>query len=559
MKSLFLYLLLFTLSYANECHQTLVFDDVHHLDVSMDGHPQSEKKIVKETLYMNHVEEGKKKYTIFWYGNPKTKKNEIDVESINAPFVVGYDDTNTSYSLEKLSMLSKDKEIEKALWAKINILQFASKDGVHHFKNGKGYIEAEQEFNKSTYTLHRLRSFENGKKKKGVKFEQSTATMQLLDKTCGIWKSIDLNETITSEAKMLKLFLKDNRELKIQNVKNFLPKDHWFYQLSADTKTWNIKTQDDKMSLSMAQSMYKKNEQEMKDALADTKVFEKWVKDHMGFLKHLSLLLENNTLNDKVSMKLYATLSFIDSVESTKILGEVALNENIIEKERFRGVMGLADTTAPLDDDVMAEVLDYGLESDNSPDTTIQNMLGMVSGGLAKARMQRSPDQAETIVTAIIDTINTKDNKIVSLAAAGNLQEMAPPRLVEAVDNTLLSTGDTNTRIESAEALSKLEKSTLSTQKFEMLIAKESNSMAKTALINASASSTDFKNNPKFNATLLDIAKTTGYSKNKIAAIETLGKSSYATSKEEKAVIRQMMIGEHDSQTLQALKKLYRK
>ncbi len=558
-KGLVVALFFITFLYANDCHQTLVFDDMHHLKISFDGNANNEDQTVKETLYINHVEDKESKYSIFWFGNPKIKKSEVDIESINAPFVVRYTEDNISYSMEELSILSKDKRIEALLWAKVNILQFASKDGLHHFKNHTGYIEAEQEFTKDAYLLKRLRSFDKNKEKKEVRFEKSTVTLQTFKKTCAIWKNLELKESISSVNKQMKISIQDERELKVFNSKDSLEKEHWFYKLPADIRAWNFKAKDNNISLSMAQSMFKKNQKEMSDALGDTLIFGEWVQDNIDFLKHLSVLLENNTLDDNVSRKLFAKLGYLDSVDTTNILSQVGLNDNIIEKERFRGLMGLKNTSAPIDDDLLAEILDYGLSADNNPDATIQNMTGMIAGGLAKERMKRSPEQAEKIVDAIIDAVNTKENKTIALGAAGNLQELAPAHLVEAVDNILLTAGDADTRAKSANVLSKIDKSTLATKNFQELIANETNSITKTSLIKASASSTDFQNNPDFNAVLVDIAQTVDYSKNKIAALNTLEKSSYAQTKKEKAVIRKMMIGERDGKTLQALKSLYRK
>ncbi|MDQ7047651.1 MAG: hypothetical protein Q9M39_08530 [Sulfurovum sp.] len=551
-------ILMLTMLNAKVCQQTLALDDVHYLTQTIDGNTSFGEKSVQEKLYIHHIEDKGVKYSIFWYGDKKTKKSEVNIESHNAPFMIRYSDVNGSYRAKEMFMPSKDKRIESLMWAKISILQYASTKGVHHFKNATGYIEAEQNSDKGIYTIERLRSFEKGKEKKNVKFKNSVIRMSLLEKSCGIWKSLELKENITSSSNLLKLTIKDERVLDVQDIKEFLPKEHWFYALPADIKLWDFQKKKNPMSLSMAQANFQKYNTEMKGLVGDRMAFGEWVKAHMDFLKHLSTLLEKNTLDDGVSKKLFAKLGYLDSVETVEILGQVTMNGKIIEKERFRGAMGFKNTSAPLDDALLGDMLDYGLSADNNPDDLIKNMTGMITGALAKHRMDRVPEQAERIVDSIIEAMQTKENKTVSLAAAGNLLEQAPDYLVEAVDEVLMNVTDTNMRAKSADALSRLEKSTLSTQNFQELIENENSIMTKTSLINASASSTNFKDNPEFNEVLLGIANK-GYSKNKISALETLKKSSYANTKEEKRVIRKMMIGEQDSKTLKALKALYRK
>jgi len=559
MRKLLHLIIFFSLTFLNAevCHQTLMFDDIHHLNTTFDGTTNNQKKVVKETLYINYLEEKGVKYSIFWFGDKYTKKSEINIESYMAPFLVSYSDINGSYRIDKVHTLSKDKKISELIWGKINILQFASKDGTHHFKNFTGYIEAKQQLIKKDYYINRLSSFVKNIENKNVKFETSLINIHLLEKSCGIWESLKLSESLSSINRKIKLNITDERELKVLNIKEHLPKEHWFYKLSTDITLWNFKKRENTMSLLTAQSLFKQKENEMLSLLDDTLAFGEWVKNNMDFLKHLSPLLENNSLNDRVSMKLFAKLGYLDSVDSTDILSYITLNENIIEKERFRGVMGLKNTSAPLNDELLEKLLDYGLSSDN--DDMLQSMTGMIVGALAKERIQRAPKQAERIIDSIIDTMNEKENKTVALAAAGNLQEMAPDNLIEAVDNILMNIDDSDTRAKSANVLSKIQKSTLNTKNFEELISNEKNTMTKTSLINASASSNNFQNNIEFNTVLLEIAKTSNYSKHKIAAINTLRKTNYGQTKGEKRIIRQMMIGVKDSQTLNALKDLYRK
>jgi len=399
--------------YADICPQTLLFDTTHHLEFTLAGQTAKEEKKVKERLYINQIEDKKLKYTLFWFGDVNTTKSDIDIESINAPFLMQYNDTNTSYKMEKISILSKDKEIEELLWAKVNLLQFASKDGEYQFQNGTGYIEVEQTSKDGNYSIKRDRLVSTNKEP--IEIKNSILSIETFENNCSIWKSLELKESVSSSNKQMKLYMKDDRELKVLNVKNDLPKDHWFYQLSADISTWGFEKKQNEMTLDMAQALFKKNQKEMQNAIKDTLVFGDWIKNNMDFLKHLDSLLEKNTLDDNVSKKLFAKLGYLNSVETTNILSSVTLNQNILEKERFRGLMGLKNTSAPLDDEVLYEILDYGLDSDNSPDTFMQNMTGMIAGGLAKERMERSPEQAEKIINAIINTMNTnrKQNGII--------------------------------------------------------------------------------------------------------------------------------------------------
>jgi len=307
-----------------------------------------------------------------------------------------------------------------------------------------------------------------------------------------------------------------------------------------------------------ASKVFSAKESEMKELLNDSKGFEAWVRANGDFLQYLDTLLEGNSLDDEVSQKLFANLGYVDTVLTTNVLSRITLNSQIDEKERFRGVMALQGTSAPIDEDTLSEILDYGLSSDNGEDF-IQNSLGMLVGSMAKARLDRAPEQAEEIKDNIINAIKSKENKTVSLAAAGNMLTSAPEDLIQEVDNILLASEDSYTRAKSANALSRIEKSNVSTNQFTELLKNEGNREAQTQLIRASASASNFKSDTTFRTFLVDMADNRQkVAVNRVEALKTLEKANFGKTQEEKRHLRKMMLGEKNSDIAKMLKKLYR-
>jgi hypothetical protein len=270
-------------------------------------------------------------------------------------------------------------------------------------------------------------------------------------------------------------------------------------------------------------------------------------------------MLETRELDDKVSQKLFANLAYIDTVESTDILSRVTMNENIPEKERFRSLMGLKNTSAPVDADLMDSIIEYGFSSSDGDDS-MRDATGMLVGTMAKERVDRAPEQANHIAEAIISAIGTDSSKVVSMGAAGNMLQSAPDELVQTVDDVLLSAGDSSTRAKSANALSRMERTEIAIDTFQTLLMDEDNSGTVTQLIKASTVAKDFQSNEKFRAVLVDISNNRSKQKpNRLAALKALEKASYGATEEERQALRKLMIGERDRDISKMLKKLYRK
>jgi hypothetical protein len=254
-----------------------------------------------------------------------------------------------------------------------------------------------------------------------------------------------------------------------------------------------------------------------------------------------------------------AISGYLDTEASTRVLAKVTLNENIDETERFRSLMGLKNTSAPMDTELLKDLIDYGLNSDNGEDF-LKNAAGMLVGSLAKERASRSPEQVEIINDAILNSIHTHSDKTVAMNAAGNMQDAANSNVVNAIGNVMTSSDDYKARKASAQAIEKLNRTNLTTETFKGLLNKEENSDTKAQLIKASGSAKDFNTNNQFKQELVNLADNREAIKsNRMASLTALDKNGYGTTKDEKAKIRNMMLGEKDNHIATKLKEMYRK
>lgn len=561
MKKIFLIYLFFALSlFSSDCYQSLDYSEKHKVQTTVQHQIFDENKSSSSYVYVRFLKKANKKYNIFWLGDASTRKDDIDMNSIKAPFLVEYTDKDDSYLIKDLRLLSLDNEIRESFFDMVDIFQFASKNGKYKFKNKNGFVEVEQEFIKGKYFINRLGVYENGILNKNINYNYSSINISKTKKNaCSIWENINLSEDIKFKFKLMNLKILDKRTLRVKNSnKAKLPKNHWFFKLGTDIKKWGFKKRANPMNFVDALNMFDKKEKEMLLLINNSEMFEKWVLDNMNYLKHLSSLLENRTLNDEVSLKLFAKLGFLNTIDTSQILGEVVMNDNILERDRFRGVMALKDTSAPLDEQLLSELLSYGLSSENGNDF-IKNATGMLSGAFAKERIKRVPAQADSIMDSIVDAVYSQKNKTVALAAAGNLQEVATENVVNAVDDVLLSTKDENNKEKSANALLKIKKSNLSIDNFHTLIKNEKDTDAKISLIGASVVSKGFKKNENYKTFLENtISKKTNNVRIRVVSINTLRKSGFGDKKKQKLFFRKAMLGETNSDIIKALKKAYR-
>lgn len=543
---------------ADECYEAYSYKDRHQVTTTIDKSIVNEEVEINATLHVRSFDENGTSYKIFWLENGEIEKEQIKLNSIYVPFLVQIGSINNEFIIESMKTLSHDKFQENKLLGIIDILQFRAKDGQFTILNRNGTVDVNQTTKKNIVSSSMLKQYKGGIPSKEVQYLYSQGDITL-NKGCSLWKRIKLEEELHFDIPLMKSTMEDKRIFQLEIAKSILSKNHWFYDLSSDLKSWGLGKKKETYSLQNALDDFEMKEQEMKALLGDSKAFEKWVRNNIEFLTHLNDMLMAKELDDGVSKKLFANLGYIDIEASTDILSQITLNIDISEKERFRSLMGLQGTSATMNETLLDELLIYGLSSQSQGDF-IQNAAGMIIGTLAKNRIDRSPTQMNKITDAIIDAISTQPDKTVALSAAGNMLETAPERIVNTVDEMLLSTSDSATRALSADALSRIERSNLNTENFKNLFEKESSSSTKKELILASASAKDFKSNSDYKNLLIDMSSNRNDVKStRVASLSTLEKVGYGSSKNEKGAIRKMMLNEKDIEISTKLRELYRR
>jgi hypothetical protein len=563
MKKIILYIVLsVNILYADECYEAYSYSDNHQVVTIMDnkisGKMSSEDSVkIDAILHTRSMENNGSEYTLFWLENGVFDKKYIDKNSIYSPFLIKNSTNSKEFLIKNIKSLTKDKKLDKQLIGLVELLQYKTTNGIFRFKNSMGSVEINQTVKGNIHFIKYLKQYQLNKVKNDVKY-LSGVTNITLDKNCSKWHNIQTKQKIQFSSSLLNTTIIDSRKFTLIKSQKKLDKNHWFFHLSTDISTWGFNTKKQNFTKSDALNVFSQKNREMLALVGDFDKFNNWVKENMEFLQHLSGMLESVELDDKVSRMLFSSLGFIDNFESTNILSEVTLNENILEKERFRGLIALKDTSAPLEENILDEIAEYGLSSQNGDDS-IKNAAGMIVGSLARNRVDRAPEQFEYLTDKIIETINTSEIKTVSLTAAGNMLDSAPDRLVKTVDEMILSTSNYKIKKDAAFAISRMQKTTLKVSDFKTLLKNEKNQSTSAKLIKASAVAKDFKSNNEYRNFLITIANNRNrVASNRIAALETLQKAGFGKNSKEKKLIRKMMLNENDSGISSLLKKLYR-
>ncbi len=559
MKKIIFFLLMAVISYASPkgSYRVYHYIDSHYAKMVVNHKVSYQTSTINAKLHVRNMENNNTLYSIFWLENEETDKTSIDKNSIFSPFLVIRSHDKKEFQIQELKSLSKDKRVYQKLWGLIDLLQFKGKDGFYKFHNATDTVEVMQKNTNGIYSIKHLKQYDNNNNKYDIKYISSDINI-FMDKNSSIWNKITAKEKIRVHIDLIKTSILDKREFSMSLNDKGLPKDHWFFSLSTDITSWKFKKKRNPVSLIGALANYEKNHKEMLSIFNDNGKFQKWVEEHMNFLQYLSTMLESKTLDNEVSKALFAKLGYVDSWQSTQILSQVLLNDKLNNTERFRSLMGFKNTSAPLDDDLLNGIIEYGLFSTQGNDM-IQNATGMLIGTLARERIERVPEQYEQLSEAIINAINYSRNKVVALNAAGNMLQTASSEVIQTVDNILMNDTDTLNRQKSAEALTRIGKSNLETTSFQQLINKENNSDTVSQLIRASATAKDFKSNNEFKQHLVNIAANRAkVPSNRLAALETLDEADFGKIPDNKKNIRKMMLNEKNADVLKMLKKLYR-
>ncbi|OQX58916.1 MAG: hypothetical protein B5M52_04485 [Helicobacteraceae bacterium 4484_230] len=540
-------------------YQAFDFNDSHHVKTIMPSGIAVEEVHIDKRLHVRSLEINGSKYMLFWLEDNASKTvNDVDIDSIFAPFIVENNDS-TGFRIGRLKSLSKDRDVIDRQTGIVDALQYAGKkEGIFIFRNALGGVEANQSVEKGNYIIRYGKQLSRGRTRNDIEYIDTTVSITPDENTT--WLGAWMNELIKVDVPVLKSMMFDRRRMQLTRNIAALPPHHWFMRLGADIRTWPFgrMKKESRMSLREASKLFRKKEREILSIANDREKKAAWVRENMDFLSHLDTLLENHALDDRVSQTLFAILGYVDTAESSTILSKVLLNEKINDKERFRSMMGLKNTSAPIDEETLDTLISYGLSVDGS--SMLQRGAGMLLGALAHQRAQRVPSQTEKIGEAIVNAIDTGDDKVVALNAAANMKSAAPKAVVRSVEETLMGDPNLLNRQKSAQALERIQKSDLTVSAFETLYENEKDTATKAAIIRSSIAASDFQNNETYHEFLLDIAKTHSEpTPNKMAALEVLEKRGFGKTANEKKALRQMMVGVKNEQIMKELLKLYRK
>jgi len=284
----------------------------------MEGQVLNELSDISGTLHVRHIEENNSTYTLFWLENNVTKKEHIDIHSVYAPFLIKNDYyLNHEFLIENIKSLSSDRNINKQLFGLVELLQFTSKDGLHRFKNSGGSTDIRQEHVANQYNIYRLKQYVKNIPETNFQYLESKIDIAL-DGNCQVWKNVQAKEKIKINMTIMDSVVVSESLFNLEKSQSKLAKEHWFFELSSDISKWGFKKEKQQvMSLSNALASFGTKEKEMLALLEDAEKLDEWIKENIDFLAHLSSMLETNSLNDKVSQALFATLAFIDSSKST--------------------------------------------------------------------------------------------------------------------------------------------------------------------------------------------------------------------------------------------------
>lgn len=544
---------------AASFYQAFDFNDSHHIKAIMPTGIAVDEAHIDKRLHVRFMEVNGSVRTLFWLEDNASKRiRDVEIDSIYAPFLVENNDSD-GFSIENIKSLSKDQEILERLTGIVDALQYIGhKEGIFTFANALGRIEVNQSIEKTDYKITYKKQLNRGKIRDDITFIDTVVLITPDSNTT--WHAVHMNALLKVQVPALKTIMFDRRRMQLTPSDATLPSTHWFMHLGPDIRTWPFgkTTTTTGMSYKEASKLFKQKEREFLAIGDDIEKRATWVLENMDFLSHLSTLLENHTLDDKASRILFATLGYVDTPKSSSILAQVLLNKKINDKERFRSIMGLKNTTAPIEDETLDTLISYGLSVGN--DSMLQRGTGMFLGALAHQRSQRVPSQAKKISNAIVEAIRTSDDKVVSLNAAANMKSSASEEVVRSVEETLMDDPNPLYRRKSAEALEQIKKSNLTASDFETLYNNEKDSATKAAIIRSSVAAKDFKNNEAYHSFLLDVAATPSESaSNRTAALEALEKNGFGRTEEEKKILRKMMVGVKNEQLTQKLLKLYRR
>jgi|GEM_PF-3690878 len=556
---LLLYLLAPLLPAAAPFYQAYDFNDSHYVKTVMPSGIAVDEVRIDRHLHVRSLESNGSNYLLFWLeDNASNRPGEIDTESIYAPFIVENNDSD-GFRIKTFKSLSRDRDVIDRQIGIVDALQFAGgRSGTFVFRNALGGVKVNQSIGKNGYLIRYGRQLAHGTVRDDIEYID-TAVAVVPDRNT-TWRNVRMKALMRIDIPVLKSVMIDRRHMQLTRSRAALAPGHWFLRLGPDMRKWPFGAvrKPPHLSFKEASRLFTEKEREILARADDREKLAAWALENMDFLRHLDKLLETRTLDDKASLSLFAILGYVDTAQSSTVLGKVLLDEKINDRERFRAMMGLKNTSAPLDDDTLDALISYGL----SPDGTgmLQRGAGMFLGALAHQRARRAPSQTGKIGRAVAESIRTGENRAVALNAAANMKDAATPSVIRSVEETLVNDPDPRIRRLGAQALEQIRKSDLTVSTFETLYENEEDAETKAAIIRGSVAAKDFRDDGTCRDFLLNIAaKASAPASNRAAALDVLEKSGYGKTAQEKETLRRMMVGVRNEELLMQMLKLYRR
>jgi hypothetical protein len=544
--------------YAGSGYARYDYNDTHVVRTQMQKGTTIQNVSVEGCLHVRSLEHNRTRYLLFWLEGDISEKEKIPPNSLYLPFIV----TNLSsegFKMGRLRAPSMDRDVTDRLKGMVDLLQYLpSQKGMIMFENASGRVKTEQKYQNGLYLLSHKMQYQGVKKREDMRYLLSRITITPEnDET--LWRRIEAEEHLKMDVPVLHSHMDDHRVFHLSRKEGVLPADHWFMQLGYDVSTWGFGKAEEKIPFQQALAMFPDKSSEMKKLIesGDSKAFARWVLENMDFLRHLSRMLESRKLDDTVSKYLFANLGYVDREESTDILAEVLLNTDIDSKERFRALMGLKNTSAPIDDTLLENLISYGL---TPSDALLDQASGMLLGTLARQRAGRVPQQYEKIAEAIAEAVSSMNDKTVALNAAANMKEYAPESVVENVEDVFLHDLSSSNRLRSARALLEMKRTNLEVSDFQTRFEEETDTQVQAQVIKSSTVAKGFRHNKSYQTFLkTHISDKKNAKVNRMAALYALDKQGFGRTKEEKQQIRRMMVGEKDRDVAMKLRTLYRR
>lgn len=519
---------------------------------------------LKGYLHIREIEDERYAFRLVWLESEDEKEN-LDPQSIHAPFLLKGEKSafDKQFVIREVLSVFHSKILTNQRINLLSLLQFERKSGQYVFPNAVGTMRVEQ----SHVSPLRIRSkgtqqFSQGKPDKNISILGSDVDIQL--NSDFTWRKVAAVEKVLSKSTLFSFSSENQRKLQVSEYQvdaqhpARLEKDHWFFTLGSDVKTWPMQPPDNSISLARvypASELIAKGA-EFRKLHGKTREMTDWVRNHLHLMKNVDTFFTQSKLDDVSQQKIFAELGYIDTEETVELLTQTAFT-GASRDTRFRALMALKNTSARFNEASLQKLLKVGLQATNRSDELVKNVMGMITGTLARSRMERNPLQAAEIANAIANMVRKNKFKTVPVVAAGNMKEAAPQNVVQAVDQILLSSSRPADLRVGAESLIRMGKTGLKIEDFQKLLRQRSNLEAHDKLIELSVRSQNFQGHSEYKKELVAFVRDRSRPKViKKAALDALLQTDFGTRKEDQNQIKSLVATHKDPDLLKLLHQL---